>query len=216
MLTTDDIPSIRARWLAEKRPGPRTLTGEEFGLVIDAVVAGLTEVERLRARVAELEAGQDEAKGFIEGLDVENNALRARVAELESMNKMLCGKLDDQRRALWDPCQPYLKDGETPAECIARNRRDVDIALSSVDIALSSLARDRARVAELEAALGKAVNAMRAPIDDWKGEVERAALDDARAVLSAGTCANNSFNRRSDDDDASKDEGGGRDGRSGL
>jgi hypothetical protein len=70
-------------------------------------------------------------------------ALRARVAELESMNKMLCGKLDDQRRALWDPCQPYLKDGETPAECIARNRRDVDIALSS-------LARDRARVAELE------------------------------------------------------------------
>ena len=70
-------------------------------------------------------------------------ALRARVAELEAMNKMLCGKLDDQRRALWDPCQPYLKDGETPAECIARNRRDVDIALSS-------LARDRARVAELE------------------------------------------------------------------
>ena len=53
----------------------------------------------LRARVAELEAGQDEAKGFIEGLDVENNALRARVSDLEAMNKMLCGKLDDQRRA---------------------------------------------------------------------------------------------------------------------
>ena len=41
-------------------------------------------VEELRARVAELEAGQDEAKGFIEVLDVENNALRARVAELEA------------------------------------------------------------------------------------------------------------------------------------
>lgn len=111
--------------------------------LMDRVDDQARELIALRARVAELEAGQDEAKGFIEGLDVENNALRARVAELESMNKMLCGKLDDQRRALWDPCQPYLKDGETPAECIARNRRDVDIALSS-------LARDRARVAELE------------------------------------------------------------------
>lgn len=112
----------------------------------DTVERAEAELAFLRARVAELEAGQDEAKGFIEGLDVENNALRARVAELESMNKMLCGKLDDQRRALWDPCQPYLKDGETPAECIARNRRDVDIALSS-------LVRDRARVAEAEQVL---------------------------------------------------------------
>jgi hypothetical protein len=33
-------------------------------------------------------------------------------------------------QALVDACAPYLKDGETPAECIARNRKDVDIALS--------------------------------------------------------------------------------------
>ena len=31
-------------------------------------------------------------------------------------------------KALED-CQPYLKDGETPAECIARNRADLNIAL---------------------------------------------------------------------------------------
>ena len=28
-----------------------------------------------------------------------------------------------------DACAPYLKDGETPAQCIARNRADVDLAL---------------------------------------------------------------------------------------
>lgn len=55
----------------------------------------------------------------------QRDALRARIAELEAMNKMLCGKLDDQRRALWDPCAPYLKDGETPAERIERERRDL-------------------------------------------------------------------------------------------
>lgn len=100
------------------------------------------ERETLRARVAELEAGQDEAKGFIEGLDVENNALRARVAELESMNKMLCGKLDDQRRALWDPCQPYLKDGETPAERIERERKDLTATVGM-------LANERRRAEDL-------------------------------------------------------------------
>lgn len=31
-------------------------------------------------------------------------------------------------KALED-CQPFLKDGETPAECIARNRADLNIAL---------------------------------------------------------------------------------------
>lgn len=44
----------------------------------------------------------------------------------------------------------------------------------------------RARVAELEAALSLAVDAMRAPLDGWKGEVERQALDVARATLRAG------------------------------
>lgn len=39
------------------------------------------------------------------------------------------------------------------------------------------------RVEQLEAALKQAVLAMRAPLDDWKGEVERAALDAARAAL---------------------------------
>lgn len=37
----------------------------------------------------------------------------------------------------------------------------------------------------LRAALNKAIFAMRAPIDGWKGEIEREALDAARAALAA-------------------------------
>lgn len=33
-------------------------------------------------------------------------------------------------RALIAACAPYLKDGETPAECIARNRADIDSVLT--------------------------------------------------------------------------------------
>jgi len=39
--------------------------------------------------------------------------------------------------------------------------------------------------AALEDALRLAVDAMRAPLDDWKGVVERKALDAARAALAA-------------------------------
>lgn len=41
------------------------------------------------------------------------------------------------------------------------------------------------RIAQLEAALQQSQHAMRAPLDDWKGEVERKALDAARAALRA-------------------------------
>lgn len=51
---TDDIPAVRARWLAQKGAGPRRLTGQEFDLVVDTVVTGLTEVERLRAERKQL------------------------------------------------------------------------------------------------------------------------------------------------------------------
>ena len=44
--------------------------------------------------------------------------------------------------------------------------------------------RDRVKRCEaLEAALTLAVHAMRAPLDDWKGECERRALDAANAAL---------------------------------
>jgi hypothetical protein len=47
----------------------------------------------------------------------------------------------------------------------------------------AEIAELRARVAELESALSKAVWAMRQPLDGWKGECERKALDAARAAL---------------------------------
>jgi len=53
-------------------------------------------------------------------------------------------------------------------------------------IASHSTAKDR-RIGELEKALRKAQDAMRAPLDDWKGHVERAALDLAASVLGERT-----------------------------
>ena len=43
------------------------------------------------------------------------------------------------------------------------------------------------RIAELEGALRLAQYAMRAPLDAWKGEVERKALDAARAAFLKAT-----------------------------
>lgn len=42
--------------------------------------------------------------------------------------KMLENENEILRRRL-DECSPYLKDGETPAQCIKRNRADVDLVL---------------------------------------------------------------------------------------
>ena len=36
----------------------------------------------------------------------------------------------EKDRALIAACAPYLKDGETPAQCIARNRADIDVVLT--------------------------------------------------------------------------------------
>lgn len=41
-----------------------------------------------------------------------------------------------------DGCAPYLKEGETPAECLARNRRDIDVLMTL-------LAREKEEVARL-------------------------------------------------------------------
>jgi hypothetical protein len=48
--------------------------------------------------------------------------------------------------ALLDACEPYLKDGETPAECIERNRKDIDAVLRL-------LAQEKQRAEQAESAL---------------------------------------------------------------
>ena len=50
-------------------------------------------------------------------------------------------------------CEPLLKDGETPAECIARNRRDVDGCLTMLVAEKRKTEALRARLAEAEALL---------------------------------------------------------------
>jgi hypothetical protein len=54
-----------------------------------------------------------------------------------------------------------------------------------IDEAADLIESQARRIGELENALREAQNAMRAPLDGWKGEVERAALDTAATALSA-------------------------------
>lgn len=57
--------------------------------------------------------------------------------------------------------------------------------LTQIDNMTSGLTRQTDTERLMVDALTLAVQAMRAPLDDWKGELERKALDAARAVLGA-------------------------------
>lgn len=52
-------------------------------------------------------------------------------------------------------CEPFLKEGESPAECIARNRRDVISILGELakERAECERLREKLRIAEIYAAL---------------------------------------------------------------
>lgn len=58
-----------------------------------------------------------------------------------------------QSEILVAACEPYLKDGESPAECIARNRRDVDGCLTMLIEERRKADALAARLAEAEALL---------------------------------------------------------------
>ena len=70
----------------------------------------------------------------VEELRKEAGSLRARLAE----------------------CSPFLKDEETPAECIARNRRDVDGCLTMLVAEKRKTESLAARLAEAEDAIERA------------------------------------------------------------
>lgn len=70
--------------------------------------------------------------------------------------------------AAWLDCKPFLKDGETPAECIARNRADADLLLAD-------LAKERLRAEKAEAAfaaLSSTTNTVSVPRDSVAHAVE--------------------------------------------
>jgi hypothetical protein len=56
-------------------------------------------------------------------------------------------------------CTPFLKEGESPKECIERNRADADAVLALLANARRQLSQSQERVRELEAALEKIVRA---------------------------------------------------------
>lgn len=82
-----------------------------------------------------------------------------------------------------DPNMPaYGEDGPDDAE-IGRQWRENSSLEKWFPLTAEELARLRKEADELRAALKLAMWAMRAPLDDWKGECERKALDAARAAL---------------------------------
>jgi len=66
---------------------------------------------------------------------------------------------------------------------IQRLRRHRGDYVEEMDEAADALEQQAAQVEALRAALQLAMWAMRAPLDDWKGECERKALDAAHAAL---------------------------------
>lgn len=72
--------------------------------------------------------------------------MRKRITELEAHGMCRCADevRCDMRKLITD-CQPYLKEGETPAECIQRNRNDTGGILK-----LLAKEKKRAEAAEKE------------------------------------------------------------------
>jgi hypothetical protein len=48
-------------------------------------------------------------------------------AEIRALTSAICtkAKMANELEQQIDACRPYLKEGETPAECLARNRADI-------------------------------------------------------------------------------------------
>lgn len=117
-----------------------------------ALMQASDEIDRLRAEVERLQAELRRVTGPREPphcptCDCHSKSRAKRIEALraaidggsESMThedalataRTLGARVAEQA-ALLDACAPYLKEGETPAECIARNRRDVDTAMTSM------------------------------------------------------------------------------------
>ena len=68
---------------------------------------------------------KDDGSGYF---DKEINACKQALEQPSNMVAVPLDKLEDMQRRLSD-CEEYLKENETPAECIARNRKDVSSSL---------------------------------------------------------------------------------------
>lgn len=90
----------------------------------------------------------------------------------------------ETKRVVLVDCQSPFKRGQGwQSNCAERDANAALIAAATV--LLAEVIERRARDAAVAEALELSVLAMRAPLDDWKGEVERKALDVANAALAA-------------------------------
>lgn len=84
-----------------------------------------------------------------------HNAYPALAAEVRDLRKAVLAAqgLIADLRALLDECREHLKAGETPAECIQRNRDDATSTLNLLAKERAANEALRGRVADLEATL---------------------------------------------------------------
>lgn len=160
------------------------------------MVADWLEVGDQRREIARLKA---EANNF-------HMAYRARCDEQTKAAHIEVERLKSrQADETSNGCTFYLKDGETPAECIKRNRDDVDTALSMLAKEQRTVAAQTEEIERLKAEVGRlkgepdclgvldALTMQTQAVDiyvGWLGEVRRVAQawfgDDAQRVDGAG------------------------------
>lgn len=95
---------------------------------------------------------REEVKLLREQLDASDTNHRYMAKELATAKRDGAAEYPDELEA----CKPYLKDGESPAECIARNRADVATMLRALGVAKLRAEKAESRIAELESQLATA------------------------------------------------------------
>lgn len=130
-----------------------------------------------------LGAEHTRTEAWIKGDPITSQILRGWIPEVEAADAELAALRAerDKMAALVDACAPYLKEGETPAERIERERRDLTTVVGSlarerdsVALAAGEICRLggvnhalRARVAELTAMLDECRPHVRGNMGAW-------------------------------------------------
>jgi hypothetical protein len=129
----------------------------DLRVLLDALASSERDRIALRQRNAGQAAALQSSAEIIKALQQWVEALEAEIIELPN-TRTLRNKMDEAahriHRQRIEECAPYLKEGETPAECIARNRADVDstLALLAREKRIAEAAEQRVTTLEQELA----------------------------------------------------------------
>ncbi len=135
-----------ARALALTRAQQAAQIAEKDGMVrrySAAATEQLLRAEAAEARLSEVEAERDEQK--------------------ENLGVFWIGETKHLREQI-EACAPFMKDGETPAECIARNRKDTDSVMTLVVREKYRAEAAEARLLEIEQQADREIRRLKAEL----------------------------------------------------